>query len=138
MKPTQGKVFFDSSVLIYALSRSDPRSAVAVGLFLLGGLISVQVLNEFTNVARRKLRLDWERIEGVLTEIRVCMDAPLAVTAVTHDLGLWIAKRYQYHIYDSLIIASALEAEAGVLYSEDMQHGQRIEGLTIVNPFRGV
>jgi predicted nucleic acid-binding protein len=138
MKQTHDKVFFDSSVLIYALSRKDSRSRVAEDLLVLGGSISVQVLNEFVNVASRKLRLDWERIEAALAEIRFFLDEPLHLTTETHDQGIRIAKRYRYHIYDSLIIASALKVGAGVLYSEDMQHGQRIEKLTIVNPFRSI
>jgi predicted nucleic acid-binding protein len=57
------------------------------------------------------------------------------VTIETHECGLAITKRYGYSIYDSLIAASALNAGCVVLYSEDFQHGQRVDGLTVRNPF---
>jgi predicted nucleic acid-binding protein len=128
--------FFDSSVLIYILTRDDPRWFQATRLLNLGGFISVQVLNEFTSVARRKLRLDWDVLELALKEVREFCEEPLAVTVASHEAGLEIAQRYKYHIYDSLIIAAALDAGCTTLYSEDMQDGQRIGALTIRNPFR--
>jgi predicted nucleic acid-binding protein len=129
------KVFFDSSVLIYSLSRADPRSLVTFELLDRGGIISVQVLNEFANVASKKLRLDWQRIEEILDEIREYLEPPIALTLSIHELGLAIARRYKYTIYDSLLIAAALEAGCKTLYSEDMQDGQTIGSLTIRNPF---
>jgi predicted nucleic acid-binding protein len=129
------KVFFDSSVLIYSLSRADPRSLVTFELLDRDGIISVQVLNEFANVASKKLRLDWQRIEEILDEIREYLEPPIALTLSIHELGLAIARRYKYTIYDSLLIAAALEAGCKTLYSEDMQDGQTIGSLTIRNPF---
>ena len=129
------KVFFDSSVLIYSLSRADPRSLVTFELLDRGGIISVQVLNEFANVASKKLRLDWQRIEEILDEIREYLEPPIALTLSIHELGLAIARRYKYTIYDSLLIAAALEAGCKTLYSEDMQDSQTIGSLTIRNPF---
>jgi predicted nucleic acid-binding protein len=129
------KVFFDSSVLIYLLSRTDPKSLVTLGLLQRGGVISVQVLNEFANVASKKLRLGWERIEEILDETRELLEPPVALTVSIHELGLAIARRYKYTIYDSLLIAAALEAGCNILYSEDMQDGQTIGPVTIQNPF---
>jgi predicted nucleic acid-binding protein len=129
------KVFFDSSVLIYTLSRTDPRSQIAIGLLQKGGVISVQVLNEIANVASKKLRLSWDRIEQLLDEIREFLLPPVALTLSIHEFGLAIARRYGFSIYDSMLIAAALEAGCETLYSEDMQHGQIIGSLTIRNPF---
>jgi predicted nucleic acid-binding protein len=129
------KAFFDSSVLIYTLSRTDPRSLVTFELLDRGGIISVQVLNEFANVASKKLRLEWQRIEEILDEIREYLEPPVALTLSIHELALAIARRYKYTIYDSLLIAAALEAGCKTLYSEDMQDGQIIGSLTIRNPF---
>ncbi len=70
------KAFFDSSVLIYTLSRTDPRAPIAIALLEKGGVISVQVLNEFANVASKKLHLSWQRIEEILDEIREFLDPP--------------------------------------------------------------
>ena len=132
-----GGVFFDSNVLLYTLAENDPREAAAAGLLATGGTISVQVLNEFAAVARRKMRLSWPEVEQALDAIRALCRPPLPITLATHEAALGIAGRLGYRFYDGLIIASALEANCAVLFSEDMQDGQVIEGrLTIRNPFR--
>ncbi len=100
--------------------------------------MSVQVLNEFVSVARRKLSMSWPEIAAALSDIRLLCGSPAPLTIETHEKALGIAERYQYRIYDALILASALEAGCEVLYSEDMQVGQKIGSLTIVNPFRAV
>lgn len=132
-----GRPFFDSNILIYTLAQNDPRQSVAAGLLVAGGTISVQSLNEFAAVARRKLRLSWQETTKALAAIRALCPPPLPITLTTHDAALGIAARLGYRIYDSLIVASALEANCATLYSEDMQDGQVIEGrLTIRNPFQ--
>ena len=132
----KGGAFLDTNVLIYAALQPDPRSDRARALLAQGGAVSVQVLNEFANVARRKLRKPWPEVAQALTAVRALCPPPLPVTLATHEAALGIAARFCYRIYDSLIIASALEAACATLYSEDMQDGQVIEGrLTIRNPF---
>jgi predicted nucleic acid-binding protein len=131
-----GEFFFDTTVLIYAIARNDPRAETAEDLLAKGGTVSVQVLNEFVSVARRKLRMSWEEVVEALAAIRVLCAAPVALTIDTHDAALRIAQRYGFHIYDSLIVAAAIEAGCTTLYSEDLQHGQTIDSVTIRNPFR--
>jgi predicted nucleic acid-binding protein len=80
--------------------------------------------------------MPWKEVLDALSAIRVLCPAPRPLTIRTHDTALRIAGRYGYHIYDSLIIAAALEARCTVLYSEHMRDGQTIEGLLIRNPFR--
>jgi predicted nucleic acid-binding protein len=128
--------FFDTTVLVYILKEGDMKSEIADRLLAAGGVLSVQVLNEFANVARRKLGMKWEEIEEALANIRDLCSQPAALTVETHAAALKIAKRYGFQIYDSLIVASALETGCSILYSEDLQHGQKIESLTIQNPFR--
>lgn len=128
-------VFFDTSVLVYMLAEADPRTEKADSLLSEGGVISVQILNEFTNVARRKYAMDWDEIEAALADIKALCDPILPITFEDHRSALWIARRYGYRIYDAMLIAAASGAGCQILYSEDMQHGQKIEGLTIVNPF---
>ncbi len=129
--------FFDSNVLLYTLAENDPREAVAARLLATGGTISVQVLNEFAAVARRKLRLSWPEVTQALDAIRALCPPPLPVTLATHEAALGIAGRLGYSIHDSLMIASALGASCATLFSEDMQDGQVIENrLTIRDPFR--
>jgi predicted nucleic acid-binding protein len=99
-------------------------------------VIGVQTLNEFGAVAARKLGMPWEEILDALSALReLCPSPPVPLTVKTHDAALRIAGRYGYHIYDSLVIAAALEARCNTLFSEDMNDGQTIEGLTIRNPF---
>jgi predicted nucleic acid-binding protein len=130
------EVFFDTSVLAYLMAADDPRSDIAEKLLAGGGSISVHVLNEFVAVARRKTSLSWDDIASLVGEICVLCGEPRSISMATHVEGLRIAKRYGYRIYDSLIIASALEAGCTILYSEDMQGGQRIGTLRIANPFQ--
>jgi predicted nucleic acid-binding protein len=131
----KGKVFFDTTILIYAVSEGDARAAVAEGLLAAGGDISVQVLNEFAAVARRKLSMSWQEIGEALGAVRALCEPPAPLTVEMHDFALRIAERHGYNIYDALILAAALGAGCDLLYSEDMQDGQTIDALTIRNPF---
>lgn len=132
-----GGAFFDTNLLIYAALQPDLRSDRARALLAEGGMISVQVLNEFASVARRKLNRAWPEIMQALADIRALCPPPLPITLATHEAALGIAGRLGYRLYDSLIIGSALEAGCATLFSEDLQDGQVIEGrLTIRNPFR--
>jgi predicted nucleic acid-binding protein len=131
------KAFFDTNVLVYIVGQEDERTAVAEALVGGGGVLSVQVLNELAAVARRKLGLTWDEVGEALAAIRVLCPSPVALTIETHEAGLRIAAQYQFHIYDALVAAAALEAGCTTLYSEDLQDGQVIDGcLTIRNPFK--
>ena len=126
--------FFDTNVLLYAVRPEDPRAERARLLLADGGLISVQALNEFTNVARRKLGQPWGEINEKLGAVRALCEVK-SLTVATHERALALAERYGYQIYDALQLASALENGCSILYTEDLQHGQQIDGLTIRNPF---
>jgi len=128
--------FLDTNVLVYAFAKNDTRAAAAETLLASGGFCSVQVLNEFVAVMSRKLHMPWREILAALNAIRTLLEKPEAITIETHERALWIAARHGYHIFDSLVIASALAASCSVLYTEDLQDGQNIEGLMIRNPFR--
>jgi predicted nucleic acid-binding protein len=130
-----GKPFLDTNIVVYAFSANDPRSEKAEALVAAGGVISVQVLNEFVNVSRRKYRRDWEEIQKALYALKTLLEPPLPLTIEIHDVAIEIARDYRYRFYDSLIIAAALRAECSSLYSEDLQHGQKIGALMISNPF---
>ena len=96
----------------------------------------MQVLNELTNVARRKMQMSWAETHAFLNMVRGLLTVhPL--TLEVHETGLRLAERYGFSTYDSMIAASALHAGCDTLWSEDMQHGVTLdEGLRIVNPFR--
>ena len=129
------KSFFDTNVLLYLLSDNAAKADRAEEIIGDGGDISIQVLNEFASVAARKLGMSYAEIRDVLGSIRsACSVEPMTVN--THELGLEIAERYGFSIYDALIVAAALLAGCDTLYSEDMQNNQLIEKkLTIKNPF---
>ena len=130
------KAFFDTNVLIYAVARDDPRGAQAEELLASGGVLSVQILNEFVSVARRKILMSWSDVTEALDAFRVLCPSPLPITIETHEAALKIAEQHGYNIYDALVVAAALEAGCSILYSEDLQDGQTIDGqLTIRNPF---
>jgi len=129
------KPFFDTSVILYAFRQDDARGQVAETLLAAGGMLSVQVLNEFVAVARRKLDRSWEEIRRALESFVSIVQSQTPLTVETHDRAVHIAERYGYSIFDSLIIAAALQVGASTLYSEDMRDGQAIDGLTIHNPF---
>ena len=135
-------VFLDTNILVYTFDRTAPgkssratqlvEQALATGR----GVISYQVVQEFLNVATRKFRTPLSPsdcrayIDRVLTSLcSVWPGIPL------YHRALEIAERWRHSFYDSLIIAAALEAGCPTLYSEDLQHGQNIGDLTIVNPF---
>lgn len=103
-----------------------------------GGTVSVQVLNEFVAVARRKTNMPWTKVRVALDAIKIICPDPLPITLDTHQSALTIAEKYGYKIYDALIVASALAANCTILYSEeDMHDGQVIDGrLRVRNPFR--
>ncbi len=130
------KVSFDTSVLIYAVAQDDPRSTKAEELLASGGVLSVQVLNEFVSVARRKISMSWNDITEALDAFRVLCPSPLPLTIEIHEAALKIAQKHGHNIYDALLVAAALEAGCATLYSEDIHDGQTIDGqLTIRNPF---
>jgi predicted nucleic acid-binding protein len=132
----RGEAFFDTNVLIYAVALNDPRNARAEELLASGGTISVQILNEFVSVARRKIPMSWRDVMGALDAFRILCPSPLSITIEMHEAAIKIAARHGYRIYDSLVIAAAIEAECAILYSEDFQDGQTIDGqLMIRNPF---
>ena len=132
------RAFFDTNVLIYAFAKDARRTKIAETLLTGGGVVGVQTLNEFVAVAVRKLAMPWEEVLEALSAIRVLFPSPVPLTVQTHDAALRIARRYGYHIYDSLVIAAALEARCNTLFSEDMKDGQAVEGLTIRDPFLAV
>jgi len=131
------KVFFDTNILLYLLSADTAKADRAEELVASGGVIGVQVLNEFASVAARKLGMTHTEIRDALESIRaLCAVTPLTVEI--HDRAIQLAERYGFSIYDALIVGAALVAVCDTLYSEDLQDGQVIDGgLVITNPFKG-
>jgi predicted nucleic acid-binding protein len=127
--------FFDTNVLLYVASGDEVKANRAEEIIGGGGTISVQVLNELSNVARRKMRMSWLETRALLSTLRGLLTVrPIMIE--THETGLSLAERYNLSIYDAMIAASAVHADCDILWSEDMQHGMALEpGLRILNPF---
>ena len=122
--------FFDTNVLVYSVT-ADPRKSAADRVLARGGFISAQVLNEFANVARNKLRKDWTDIEYAIARFCRAVDDVVDLTRETNASALRLARDHGFSFYDALIVASAQEAGCDTLYSENMQHGRAIDGLII-------
>jgi predicted nucleic acid-binding protein len=130
------EVFFDTSVLLYLLSGEPEKAGRAEALLAEGGTISVQVLNEFASVGRRKLGLELTEIQEFVATFRaVCEVVP--VDLPLHEHGVALAYRSNLSIYDGLIVAAALRAGCTTLFTEDLNSGQRFGSLAVVNPFVG-
>jgi len=137
------KIFIDTNIFVYAFiepeDETDKRKHFQAIKLLnsiqeLNIFISVQVLNEFYN-SLLKYRISDKKIQEKLQQIiDVVFVTPLALETIKRCWEIKIKYRFSY--YDSLIIASALENNCSILYTEDMQDGQIIENrLKIVNPF---
>jgi predicted nucleic acid-binding protein len=126
--------FTDTNTACYAFS-TDGRSRRAIEL-LRGATISVQVLNELTNVSRRKWKFSWHETAQAVRFVTSLVAFVHPVDLATHNMGRQLAERYQLNVYDGFIVGAALLAECDTLFSEDMHDGLIIENrLTIRNPF---
>lgn len=127
--------FLDTNILVYAYSL-DPRWHRAMALLDGKAHISLQGLNEFANVARRKLGMNFEEVANASAMIRTVVAGIILPDVAVHDYGLWLAERYRLQFYDCLMLAAALRTDATIFWSEDMQDGLVIDGrLTVRNPF---
>jgi predicted nucleic acid-binding protein len=129
-------VTLDTNIAIYAFTDLDPKAGIAANILAKADFISVQLLNEFANVMRKKRGLEFERISIMVRQLTETISAVHPLDKSANDYALLIAGRYGLSVYDSLMIAVALSGGATTLYSEDMQPGFVIDDrLTITNPF---
>ena len=127
--------FIDTNVLVYLISSDQSKAKITDNIVEQGGIISVQVLNELSNIAHRKMKCSWDEVNEILSVIR-CFLEVRPVTIETHEQGITIAKKYGFSLYDSMVVSAALLADCTALYSEDMQDRQLIDKrLRIHNPF---
>jgi predicted nucleic acid-binding protein len=127
--------FIDTNVLVYLASADLEKATRAEEVVAGGGTISVQVLNELANVARLEMLLSWDETNELLATIRRLV-AVVPVTVETHERGLHVADRFGISVYDAMIVAAAGIAGSDVLWTEDLQHGAVLDGVSVSNPFR--
>lgn len=127
--------FLDTNILVYALSE-EPKAEVAQSIMIEPFIVSVQALNEFANVGRKKLKLSWKRIEEAIDDISATASAIIVLDKQATMAALKLVQRYNLAFYDALMLATALNANCSRYYSEDLQHGLLVDGsLTVINPF---
>ncbi|MBQ0167959.1 MAG: PIN domain-containing protein [Treponema sp.] len=140
MSADSEKVFFDTNILVYLQdSRDRQKQERARDLFSQctadkHAVISTQVLQEFSNVCIRKLNQDKMIVKQIVhalwTNTPTVQINPLLI-----ESAIEITRQTNFSLFDSLIIASAAAAGCSVLYTEDMNNGQTVNGVRIVNPF---
>lgn len=138
-----GKYFLDTNIFVYAFDSANPKKQKRANELIKNalennsGCISFQVIQEFMNVATRKFEIplsipDCKKyLNAVLSHL-----CEVFVSIELYTRTLDVMERWRFSFYDSLIVASALQADCTILYSEDMQHLQKIEDLVINNPFK--
>ncbi|HAC15695.1 MAG TPA: VapC toxin family PIN domain ribonuclease [Bacteroidetes bacterium] len=136
------RFFLDTNIFVYNHDSRDPNKRMIATKLIesaldnQSGVISSQVIQEFINIATRKFEVKFkpddlqDYIQSILYHLWEVLP-----TQSLFDEALYISERYKYSFYDSLIIAAALTSGCDTLYSEDLQHGQKIQNLQIINPF---
>lgn len=133
-----GRIFLDTNVLVYCYSGTEPvKRSVALQLVQQADVwVSTQVLQELSNTLRKKFQIPWPDLQLTLEEIHQNLGVFVNTYSVILD-ATRIANRYGFSFYDSMILSSCLANGCNILYSEDMQGGQIIDGiLEIRNPFK--
>jgi predicted nucleic acid-binding protein len=137
-----GKFFLDTNIFVYSFDASSPKRAaqatklIRKGIETRGGIVSYQVVQEFFNVALRRFTKPMSSLDAE-QYLSTTFRSLLAVhsSPALYGEALQIGARFRLAWYDSLIVASAIEGQCDVLYSEDFQDGQKIGSVTISNPF---
>lgn len=138
----EGFFFLDTNILIYAHDKADPDKQQLAAHLVRGalqsgqGIVSTQVVQEFLHAARRKFRqpMSFADCRQYLHDVLrpLCAYFP---SISTYDSALRIVEETGYTLYDALILTAAIESGCRTLLTEDMQHGRKVQGLTILNPF---
>lgn len=136
------RFFLDTNIFVYRFDPGSPRKQEeseqlirkAVGSHK--GVVSYQVVQEFFNLALRKFAQPFRKAEAeqyLATVFRPLLAIHSSTALYNSALDIHFTTRLAW--YDSLIVSAAIQAECKVLYTEDLQHGQRFGSLEIVNPF---
>ena len=128
--------FLDTSVLLYATAPNDPRSTAAVAALTSGGIISVQVLSEFTAIAYDQLGQSWPEVHEALAIFLTLCPKPITVSLTTYEMALELVQQEALVLQDALVAASALMAGCSRLLSGMAEDGRVLgDHLVVCNPF---
>lgn len=137
-----GRFFVDTNIFVYTFDDAAPQKAKKAAQLIRHavdtgeGIISYQVVQEFFSVALRRFAHPMSAAEAeqyLITVLRPLLS--VHSSPALYFEALRITEKWRISWYDSLIVAAALEGECETLYTEDLQHGRKIDGLSIVNPF---
>lgn len=131
------RIFIDTNILIYYTGKEFAKQKIARNIIYSENelFVSTQVINEFINVCYKKLKLDSYKINNIIVLLRKIIYIKM-ISEDTIINAIRLKNIYNYSYYDSLILASALENECEIIYSEDFQNSQQIESkLRIINPY---
>ena len=130
------RVFLDSNIVLHLLSADEDKARAAEAATSVGAIISVQVLNEVSNVMLKKLKLSWGEVSDFLDLIKaICTVVPLTLTI--HERGCALTQRYGFSLFNAMIVSVALESRCVKLFSEDMHNGLIVEKtLRIIHQFK--
>lgn len=136
-----GKAFLDSNIFLYCVDESDlqkqnlARNLVSSLIKTRTGIISTQTLQEFFNVSVKKLKRSKEAAQKDVEDFVTAF--PVHANTVKDVLdAIKISIKTQFTIYDSLVLAAAKAEKCEIVYSEDLNDGQVVDGVRIVNPFK--
>lgn len=128
--------FIDSNIILYLLDKDNSKKEIAEKIMAGSPFLNAQVLVEVGNVCKRKFsysKIDVLNIWSDLINDSIFVN----IEETTMKYAIELIKRYDFQLFDSIIVASALESNCALLFSEDMQHGMVVEErLTIINPFK--
>jgi len=130
------KIALDSNILIYNHSMDhENKRLIARDFFKENPVVSSQVISEYLNVMKRIFKMQkLELMQLCSIWLEKCYVQPVILSTI--KLAQDLVSKYDFQVFDGIIVAAALEADCDILYSEDMQNGQIIEDiLKIVNPF---
>jgi len=136
------RFFLDTNIFVYSFDASSPKKAakstklIRSAIETRGGIVSYQVVQEFFNVALRRFAKPMSSADAeqyLSTTFRPLLS--VHSSPALYGEALRIGARFRLAWYDSLIVASALEGQCDLLYSEDFQNGQQFESVVISNPF---
>lgn len=135
------KAFIDTNILVYSRDKSEAdKQAVALQWLTVlwqqrSGRLSFQTLNEFYVTVTQRLKPGLSRTDAQADIRSLLLWNPVAVDATVMENAWLIQERYGFSWWDSLILSAAQTQDCTYVLSEDMQHGQQVGNLTIINPF---
>jgi len=135
------KIFFDTNIVLYSVDSKNPekqdkaRKITRESSKQKSGVISTQVLQEYVAIDIKKFRRDPLIVKQLFKDWQRDFEVIIMRPNIIED-AIEIGIIYRLSFWNSLIVAAALAARCGILMTEDLHHGQTIQGLTILNPFK--